>query len=542
ALYEASQYDVYCWALDAAVNTQLQPRPNYMTQDYLDTAVGTDGSHAASSPSGGKTTKVWVKDMTPPTIIYVSSEALLEDTIQITLQLNEPGTVWCQPALPGVDAANVDVADIDATTYKAWIKGRSGLATFMQYVHNAYTNVDVEVNMLESQAGTAAASLQKETPYNLFCFAQDDWDIEAVNAAALSINFNYLAANVGGPNEILFAAASSFKTAIGQVTTLDLTPPVITISGIVSTETTVTVTLSLDETGTAWCQAVRTGFDVPTILEILDSNFYSVYTHNAMSPTPIMVSIIGYDRPRNSDNSYVTPLVLGTDYDVYCYADDDLCVGCKVTNGVSFATVTASQQFIRTLDLTSPQMRYIAAESIAHDKIIITLQVDEGVKVWCAAWDTDPLLDSAAGATDYRTMIKGKQADCEDNLGNQCGSFYVYDLDDIEDGSADGVSNKAQYDATKWKFNQDVDIIVKNLVEENDYPYIYCYAEDDEAAPNEMIWDAAANAGPRNVHTMGTEIGTVQTLDESPPIFTKLAMEDPTSVNDRIVVTFTLNE
>ncbi|CAE8656882.1 unnamed protein product, partial [Polarella glacialis] len=144
--------------------------------------------------------------------------------------------------------------------------------------------------------------------------------------------------------------------------------------------------------------------------------------------------------------------------------------------------------------------------------------------VWCAAWDTDPLLDSAAGATDYRTMIKGKQADCEDNLGNQCGSFYVYDLDDIEDGSADGVSNKAQYDATKWKFNQDVDIIVKNLVEENDYPYIYCYAEDDEAAPNEMIWDAAANAGPRNVHTMGTEIGTVQTLDESPPIFTKLAM------------------
>ena len=31
-LLEASQYDVYCWAMDSAVNTQGLPRPNYMTQ------------------------------------------------------------------------------------------------------------------------------------------------------------------------------------------------------------------------------------------------------------------------------------------------------------------------------------------------------------------------------------------------------------------------------------------------------------------------------------------------------------------------------
>ena len=35
-------------------------------------------------------------------------------------------------------------------------------------------------------------------------------------------------------------------------------------------------------------------------------------------------------------------LRLGTYYDIYCYADDDLCNGCKVTNGVSFNYVSSS--------------------------------------------------------------------------------------------------------------------------------------------------------------------------------------------------------
>eukprot|EP00931_Biecheleriopsis_adriatica_P047271 TRINITY_DN27224_c0_g2_i1.p1 TRINITY_DN27224_c0_g2~~TRINITY_DN27224_c0_g2_i1.p1 ORF type:complete len:3147 (+),score=582.09 TRINITY_DN27224_c0_g2_i1:27-9467(+) len=539
-LYEASQYDVYCWALDAAVNTQGQPRPNYMTQDYVDTAVGTTSNHAQNSPSGGKTTSVWVKDMTPPTIIYVSSEALTEDTIQITLQLNEPGTVWCQPVMPSADATYVDEADLTAGNYRAWIKGRSGAATFVESVHYAFTNIDVEVDKLEREDGAAAVSLSMETPYRIFCFAQDDWDIEAPNAGSLSINFDN--SNVGAANEILFGSAQTFSTAVGEVVTLDLTPPVITITAIASTETSITVSLRLDETGTAWCQAVRYGFNVPTILEILDTNFYTGYTYSSGSPSATVdVLITGYDRPVNSDPAYTTPLVLGTDYDVYCYADDDLCVGCKVTNGVSSTDVTATKQFIRTLDLTPPSMRFIAAESIAHDQIIITLQVDEGAKVWCAAWHTDPGLSSS----DYISRIKAESATCQDNLGNQCGSFWVYDLDDIEDTSphlADGVNSQADYDGVNWKYNQDVDIIVNSLQEETDYPYIYCYAEDDEQTPNTMNFDNSGNPGPQNVHTMKTEIGTIQTLDESPPIFEKLAILDPTAENDRIVVTFKLNE
>ncbi|CAE7040244.1 unnamed protein product [Symbiodinium natans] len=541
-LYEASQYDVYCWAMDSAVNTQGLPRPNYMTQTYVNTPVGTTLAHAQTSPSGGKTQYVWVKDLTPPSMIYVSSEALSEDTIQITLQLNEPGTVWCMPTLPVVDATYVDTADVASGNFKDKITGASSPVSFLQYVPTAYTNIDVEVDRVVRDDAAGAAYLAAESPYSIFCFASDDWDFEATGAAQQSINFQ--AGNVGAPNEVVYQDVLDFSSAVGQVITLDLTPPTIQINSVSTTETTITVNLELSETGTAWCQAVRHGFNVPTILEILDSNFTSEYVHVSPTTVPVDVQILGYDRPRNWDPTYMTPLQLGTYYDIYCYADDDLCNGCKVTNGVSFNYVSTSARElkVRTLDLTPPQMRFIAAESIAHDQIIITLQVDEGAKVWCAAWDTDPALVSTG--QDYETKIKGKAADCTDSFGNQCGTFWIYDMDDIVDviNAADSVTTRAEYEATTWKYNRDVDIIVSGLNEETDYPYIYCYAEDDELTPNKMIFDNALNAGPRNVYTMWTEIGTIQTLDETPPSFTKLAITDPTATNDEIVVTFALNE
>lgn len=127
------------------------------------------------------------------------------------------------------------------------------------------------------------------------------------------------------------------------------------------------------------------------------------------------------------------------------------------------------------------------------------------------------------------------------------GHFWIYDLDDLEDTTADGVDTQADYDSIdNWKYNQDVDIILSQLTEELQYSYIYCYAQDDEddgvgGNANKMIWNSATT-GSDNVHTMGTEIGTIETLDESPPSFTYLAMLDPTAYNDRIIVTFQLNE
>jgi hypothetical protein len=291
---------------------------------------------------------------------------------------------------------------------------------------------------------------------------------------------------------------------------------------VASTETTITVTLKLDETGTAWCQAVRKGFDVPTILEILDTNFHTTFTYDPNNPSDtIEVLMTGYDRPKNAYNNYVTPLVLGTDYDVYCYADDDLCLGCKVTNGVSFSHVQATKEEIRSKDFTKPNMRFIAAESIAKTQILITRQVDEGSKVWCAAWKEDPLLISGAGSNNYETKIKNFAPNCQDNKGRQCGAFWIYDLDDLEDTTTDGVASQADYDSTtQWKYNQDVDIILYNLEEETDYPFIYCFAEDDEdeatqpntprrrrgvppSLPNKMIYSTSSpDSGPTNVYTM----------------------------------------
>ena len=61
------------------------------------------------------------------------------------------------------------------------------------------------------------------------------------------------------------------------------------------------------------------------------------------------------------------------------------------------------------------------------------------------------------------------------------------------------------------------------LVRRIDYTHIYCYAEDDEGVPRAMIFDDLGNFGPKNVVTIQGGIGTVQTLDESPAIFTDLS-------------------
>merc|ERR1719197_850256 len=106
----------------------------------------------------------------------------------------------------------------------------------------------------------------------------------------------------------------------------------------------------------------------------------------------------------------------------------------------------------------------------------------------------------------YEAKIKEKQGTCQDNKGRQCGDFWVYDLDDLEDTAMDGVNVQTEYDETnRWKYNQDVDIILYNLIEKTDYGYIYCYAQDDEVdgvgnTPNKMQYNSGAEAGPSNVY------------------------------------------
>ena len=105
--FEQTQYDVYCWAQDSAKDSRGLARPNYMSHTYVSTEV-----NSSSDPQGGATLKVWVVDSTPPQMIFVGSDSLASATLQVTLQLNEPGTIWCQAVLP---SASTDFCATDAT-------------------------------------------------------------------------------------------------------------------------------------------------------------------------------------------------------------------------------------------------------------------------------------------------------------------------------------------------------------------------------------------------------------------------------------------
>jgi len=121
------------------------------------------------------------------------------------------------------------------------------------------------------------------------------------------------------------------------------------------------------------------------------------------------------------------PLHIGTDYEVYCYAEDDLCLGCKAVTGTSVSAVHSTQTAVRTKDYTPPKLQIIDRRSVSREQIHITLQVDEGARVWCAAWTSQP----ASFSSTYSTQIKNYASQCSDAEGRRCGTFWVYDLDDL---------------------------------------------------------------------------------------------------------------
>ena len=109
---------------------------------------------------------------------------------------------------------------------------------------------------------------------------------------------------------------------------------------------------------------------------------------------------------------------------------------------------------------------------------------------------------------------------CKDSWDRDCGTFWVFDLDDLEDSlwivqrdvheapwkivkednwdqlpkfndhsllSAlqdtilDGMSSESDYwHYQTWRKNEDVTIVLGGLIEQTEYSHIYCFAEDDE--------------------------------------------------------------
>ena len=181
---EQTQYDVYCWAQDSAVNSQGVLRPNYMSHAYMATEV-----NSSSSPAGGLTQHVWVTDSTPPTMIFVRADALASATLQVTLQLDEPGTIWCQAAeiasaSPNSFCNELDFQDSDPLAecfFETFVKASAAPAdaVFSVLAPEAYRNVDININRVVSKDSTSSSSLTSQHQYAVVCFAEDDWKIQA---------------------------------------------------------------------------------------------------------------------------------------------------------------------------------------------------------------------------------------------------------------------------------------------------------------------------------------------------------------------------
>merc|ERR1719271_1892509 len=261
--YEQIQYHVYCWAKDSAVDSAGLARPNYMAQGYVDANV-----YAPTAPRGGMTANVWVLDSTPPTIIFVQAESVNHETLQVTLQLNEPGTLWCAAAeldTPVIAPQNCKESELqDSSTsaycyYETYIKGSTSQNTvFRADVHEAYRDVDIEVNAIWERDTYGSSTLIREHPYKVFCFAEDDFKLQTQLTPAKSLNYDSANAN---PNKTPLHAVTDFKIAIGTQTTLDDTPPSFTMLKMqepTAYDTKIIVTFSLNEAGTAYCRATRT--------------------------------------------------------------------------------------------------------------------------------------------------------------------------------------------------------------------------------------------------------------------------------------------
>jgi len=560
--YEQTQYHVYCWAKDSALDSAGLPRPNYMSQPYVDADVG-----SPLSPSGGTTPNVWVVDSTPPTMIFVQAESVNHETIQLTLQLNEPGTLWCAAAELDTSAVNKNckesgVQDSSLGAYCYWemyIKGSKMENTvFRADVHESFRDVDIEVNAIWEKDTIGHAALNHEHPYKIFCFAEDNWKLRTDSAARNSPN--YIA---GEPNKSPWSAVTAFKEGIGMQTTLDETPPSFTqlaIQDPTAYNTKIIVTFSLNEAGTAYCRVTRTdsgesAADVP-INRILTANWSAAYSSGTATIEMTNLENVSPELTVRDDD--MAALTEATQYDVYCWAQDDAedSFGIPRLNymlqdyvSANIVSPTAPQGGrtggVWVVDSTPPLILPVASEPIAEDTIHITLQLNEPGTLWCATilpdntiapnaaqfCKTGELQESNPGQACYfETYIKGRQADGTVFRADAHNAFRDYDIE------VNRMWYKSQTGSVPLPAQTDFDIM--------------CFAEDDwrlessNAAVNSPNYVIPANPNKvdlAHVLALRSAIDIKKTLDTTPPTVL-LTISAPSSSESSLAVHVTFNE
>jgi hypothetical protein len=365
--------------------------------------------------------------------------------------------------------------------FENWIKGVPSDGTmFNAEVHIPYQDYDIDLDKIQKvTASTSGISLSGQYHYNIWCFAEDDWHIEAQNALSTSLNFN--APTV--PNKVTHSHSKAVETSIGPVLTLDTTPPDFSsITGTMFSETVLTMTMTLTETGTIWCMPLRTGFAEPSVNEILQNNEYNL----GCGTSPCTVTMQG--------------LQSKTVYDIWCYAEDDNVYpqkpnGQKFTGGASGQVTT-----LTTLDTTPPILTIVSAESPISTDIRIKVKMEEPGTVWCYSWPTG----TSYGTVSYDAVV--------------AFNYKSY----VGTGQTPG-----------GPINTNVEVVVSNLIAETQYD-TYCTARDQSTLPSVNKLTAATTQSTKPA------IGQITTLDQSPPTFTKLGATG--TLETQIQVTFQCNE
>ncbi|CAE7664485.1 unnamed protein product [Symbiodinium microadriaticum] len=191
-----------------------------------------------------------------------------------------------------------DVNDTEPCYYESYIKG-SGQSVFSITAPTPHRNVHIVMNRLlnSNQVSTALVS---QTDYQVLCFAEDDWPIEASSLQLSSRSPSFLAPTL--PNKVSLTAVHSLRELIGTKRTLDETPPNFT-QLVLDDPTTyndrIIVAFALNEPGTAYCRATRsdsgeTSADMP-VVRILGAGWSAAHNGSTVPSIITMTKLENID-------------------------------------------------------------------------------------------------------------------------------------------------------------------------------------------------------------------------------------------------------
>merc|ERR1719223_1075012 len=191
-ILQNNEYNTNCGSSTCVVTMQgLQSKTLYDIWRYTE-----DDNVYPQRPNGRKFTTVQKQtastlDRTPPVLTIVSAESPIKTDIRIKIKMDEPGTVWCNSFVTGTSYGTINFNAIIAGNFKSYV----GMPSSYSPVGPINTNVEVVVT-----------NLVEQTRYDTYCTAQDASTLPSVN-------------------KLTDATTISTKPAIGEILTLDQSPP-----------------------------------------------------------------------------------------------------------------------------------------------------------------------------------------------------------------------------------------------------------------------------------------------------------------------------